>query len=106
MSVEKLQHKWLQRRCEAAADKVEGSLPKVLARVLAYCGRYLELLSSEGAEMTSFCPRRAYTRLKGGGWRPERDAVARSNHLTMSPSGPRRSVCLSDTSTQRLSTAE
>ena len=40
----KLQHKQLQRRCEAAAQKAGGSSPRVLARVLACCGRFLELL--------------------------------------------------------------
>ena len=50
-SVKKLQHKWLQRRCEAAAAKVGGSPPKVLARVLACCGRFLQLLHPEGAEL-------------------------------------------------------
>ena len=49
-SVQKLQHKHLQRRCEAAATKAGGSSPRVLARVLACCGRFLELLHSEGAE--------------------------------------------------------
>ena len=49
-SVQKLQHKHLQRRCEAAAAKAGGSSPRVLARVLACCGRFLELLTSEGAE--------------------------------------------------------
>ena len=49
-SVEKLQHTWLQRRCTAAANKAGGSPPKVLARVLACCGRFLELLYPEGAE--------------------------------------------------------
>ena len=49
-SVEKLQHKWLKRRCEAAAAKAGGSSPRVLARVLACCGRFLELLHPEGAE--------------------------------------------------------
>ena len=52
-SVKKLQHKWLQRRCEAAAAKAGGSSPKVLARVLACCGRFLELLHPEGAERMS-----------------------------------------------------
>ena len=33
----KLQHKQLQRRCEAAAKKAGGSLPRVLARVLSCC---------------------------------------------------------------------
>ena len=46
----KLQHKQLQRRCEAAAQKAGGSSPRVLARVLACCGRFLELLHPEGAE--------------------------------------------------------
>ena len=32
---EKLQHKWLQRRCEAAATKTGGLPPKILGRVLA-----------------------------------------------------------------------
>ena len=50
-SVKKLQHKWLQRRCEAAAAKAGGSPPKVLARVLACCGRFLQLLHPEGAEL-------------------------------------------------------
>ena len=49
-SVKKLQHKWLKRRCEAAAVKAGGSPPRVLARVLACCGRFLELLLPEGAE--------------------------------------------------------
>ena len=49
-SVQKLQHKHLQRRCEAAAAKAGGSSPRVLARVLACCGRFLEMLTSEGAE--------------------------------------------------------
>ena len=48
-SVEKLQHKWLQRRCEAAAAKAGGSSPNVLARVLACCGRFFELLHPDGA---------------------------------------------------------
>ena len=48
-SVEKLQHKKLQSRCEAAATKVGGSPPNVLARVLACCGRFLELLHPDGA---------------------------------------------------------
>ena len=48
-SVKKLQHKWLQRRCEAAATKAGGSPPKVLARVLACCGRFFELLHPDGA---------------------------------------------------------
>ena len=52
-SVKKLQHKWLQRRCEAAAAKAGGSSPKVLTRVLACCGRFLELLHPEGAERMS-----------------------------------------------------
>ena len=34
-SGEKLQHKWLQRRCEAAATKTGGLPPKILGRVLA-----------------------------------------------------------------------
>ena len=54
-SKEKLQHKWLQRRCEAAATKPGGVPPKVLGRVLACCGRFLlasSTYSSEGAEMT------------------------------------------------------
>ena len=50
-SVNKLQHKWLRRRCEAAAAKAGGSPPKVLARVLACCGRFLQLLHPEGAEL-------------------------------------------------------
>ena len=41
---------WLQRRCEAAAAKPGGSPPKILARVLACCGRFFELLLPEGAE--------------------------------------------------------
>ena len=45
------QHKWLQRRCEAAATKTGGLPPKILGRVLACCGRFLELLDPEGAEM-------------------------------------------------------
>ena len=45
-----LQHRWLQRRCEAAAAKPGGSPPKILARVLACCGRFFELLLPEGAE--------------------------------------------------------
>ena len=49
-SVEKLQHTWLQRRCVAAANKAGGSPPKVLARVLACCGRFMELLYPAGAE--------------------------------------------------------
>ena len=49
-SVKKLQHKWLKRRCEAAAAKAGGSPPRVLARVLACCGRFFELLLPEGAE--------------------------------------------------------
>ena len=49
-SVKRLQHKWLQRRCEAAATKAGGSSPTVLARVLACCGRFMELLHPEGAE--------------------------------------------------------
>ena len=54
-SKEKLQHKWLQRRCEAAATKPGGVPPKILGRVLACCGRFLltsSTYSSEGAEMT------------------------------------------------------
>ena len=47
---QKLQHRWLQRRCEAAATKPGGSPPKILARVLACCGRFFELLLPEGAE--------------------------------------------------------
>ena len=47
---QKLQHRWLQRRCEAAAAKPGGSPPKILARVLACCGRFFELLLPEGAE--------------------------------------------------------
>ena len=50
-SVEKLQHKKLQSRCEAAAAKVGGSPPNVLARVIACCGRFWQLLHPEGAEM-------------------------------------------------------
>ena len=46
---QKLQHSW-QRRCEAAAAKPGGSPPKILARVLACCGRFFELLLPEGAE--------------------------------------------------------
>ena len=49
-SVKKLQHKWLKRRCEAAAAKAGGSPARVLARVLACCGRFWELLHPEGAE--------------------------------------------------------
>ena len=49
-SVQKLRRKKLQARCEAAAAKAGGSPPKVLARVLACCGRFLELLLPEGAE--------------------------------------------------------
>ena len=49
-SYQKLQHKHLKRRCEAAAAKAGGSTPRVLARVLACCGRFLEMLTSEGAE--------------------------------------------------------
>ena len=45
-----MQHKWLKRRCEAAAAKAGGSSPSVLARVFACCGRFLELLHPEGAE--------------------------------------------------------
>ena len=48
-SVKKLQHKWLQRRCEAAATKAGGSPPKVLARVLACCGRFFELHHPDSA---------------------------------------------------------
>ena len=48
-SVQKLRRKKLQARCEAAAAKAGGSPPKVLARVLACCGRFLELLHPEGA---------------------------------------------------------
>ena len=48
-SVEKLQHKWLKRRCEAAATKAGGSPPKVLARVLACCGRFFELHHPDSA---------------------------------------------------------
>ena len=40
----------MKRRCEAAAAKAGGSPPHVLARVLACCGRFLELLFPEGAE--------------------------------------------------------
>ena len=47
---QKLQHRWLQRRCEAAAAKPGGSPPKILVRVLAFCGRFFELLLPEGAE--------------------------------------------------------
>ena len=47
---EKLQTRWLQRRCEAAANKEGGSPPRVLARVLACCGRFRELLYPEGTE--------------------------------------------------------
>ena len=47
---EKLQARWLRRRCEAAANKEGGSPPRVLARVLACCGRFIELLLPEGAE--------------------------------------------------------
>ena len=47
---QKLQHRWLERRCEAAAAKPGGSPPKILARVLACCGRFFELLLPEGAE--------------------------------------------------------
>ena len=50
-SVEKLQHKKLQSRCEAAAAKLGGSPPNVLARVIACCGRFWQLLHPEGAEM-------------------------------------------------------
>ena len=46
----KLQHKKLQTRCESAANKAGGSPPKVLARVLACCGRFIELLHPEGAQ--------------------------------------------------------
>ena len=48
-SVQNLQHKKLQSRCEAAATKVGGSPPKVLALacLLACCGRFLELLLME-----------------------------------------------------------
>ena len=49
---EKLQTRWLQRRCEAAANKEGGSPPRVLARVLACCGRFLSLLYPEGAALT------------------------------------------------------
>ena len=49
-SKEKLQSRWLQRRCEAAANKEGGSPPRVLARVLACCGRFIELLLPEGVE--------------------------------------------------------
>ena len=49
-SVNRLQHKWLEKRCCAAAGKVGGSPPRVLARVLACCGRFWELLHPEGAE--------------------------------------------------------
>ena len=49
-SVLKLQHKKLQTRCESAANKAGGSPPKVLARVLACCGRFIELLHPEGAQ--------------------------------------------------------
>ena len=49
-SVLKLLHKKLQTRCESAANKAGGSPPKVLARVLACCGRFIELLHPEGAE--------------------------------------------------------
>ena len=49
-SVKKLQHKKLQSRCEAAATKAGGSSPKILARVLACCGRFRELQYPEGAE--------------------------------------------------------
>ena len=48
-SVKKLQHKWLKRRCEAAATKAGGSPPRVLARVLACCRRFFELLHPDGA---------------------------------------------------------
>ena len=40
----------MKRRCEAAAAMAGGSSPRVLARVLACCGRFLELLHPEGAE--------------------------------------------------------
>ena len=50
-SGEKLQHKWLQRRCEAAATKPGGVPPKILGRVLACCGRFLYLLHPDGVEM-------------------------------------------------------
>ena len=50
-SVKKLQHKKLQSRCESAAVKAGGSPPKVLARVLACCGRFRQLLLPEGAEI-------------------------------------------------------
>ena len=49
-SVQKLRRKKLQARCEAAATKAGGSPPKILARVLACCGRFMELLHPEGAE--------------------------------------------------------
>ena len=43
--------KKLQSRCEAAATTVGGSPPKVLARVLACCDRFWQLLDHEGGEM-------------------------------------------------------
>ena len=44
----KFQLKWLERRCEAAANKTGGSPPRVLGCVLRCCGRFRELLEESG----------------------------------------------------------
>jgi len=78
-SFKKLQHKHLQRRCEAAATKAGGSSPRVLARVLACCGRFLELLHSEGAERMARLRQAeagAEATLDGGGLEAMRGALA------------------------------
>ena len=78
-SYQKLQHKHLQRRCVAAATKAGGSSPRVLARVLACCGRFLELLHSEGAERMARLRQAeagAEATLDGGGLEAMRGALA------------------------------
>ena len=95
-SVKKLQHKWLRRRCEAAAAKAGGSSPKVLARVLACCGRFMELLHPEGAERMSRLRQAEAARKYDGGLNAMRAALAATEELSspmaIAPASPSRAV--------------
>ena len=86
----KLRSKWLQRRCEAAANKAGGVPPPVLGRVLACCGRFLELLRPEGAALVE--------RLR------EREAAAELVRWTSPSSGKAKRIrASSPTSSDRCS---
>lgn len=50
-SKDKLSHKWLEKRCCAAAGKAGGSSPRVLALVLGAVARFISMLEPEGTAL-------------------------------------------------------